>query len=230
MPTLLRSPRAVLFDVGDTLLAETRFDLEAGIASVASAYAQVADLAEAFRAEVAACHRHRSEPLLAAWLHASVRELAGQSIESLEDALWPAIVTLEPQPGIASVLSALSGDGILMGAVSNAAFSGRILESELRRHGLADHFRFVLTSADARSRKPAPDLFHRALGHLGVAARDAWFVGDTLDEDIVGARDAGLQPVWFAPQAPDTRGSELPTVRTWQEFASLYASVRTPAG
>jgi HAD superfamily hydrolase (TIGR01509 family) len=228
--TLLRSPHAVLFDVGDTLLAETRFDLEAGIASVAGAYAQISELAAAFRAEVAACHRRRSEPLLSAWLRANVRELAYQSIESIEDALWPAIVTLEPQPGIASVLSALSGDGILMGAVSNAAFSGRVLESELRRHGLAEYFHFVLTSADARSRKPAPKMFNSALGRLGVAASQAWFVGDTLAEDVVGARDAGLQPVWFAPQAPGILGTELPTVRTWQEFGILYASARTPAG
>jgi len=229
-PTPLRSPRAILFDVGDTLLAETRFDLEAGIASVASADAAVPELAEAFRAEVAECHRRRSEPLLAAWLQANVRELACRSIESIEDALWPAIVTLVPQPGIASVLSVLSGDEVAMCAVSNAAFSGRILESELRRHGLAEYFRFVVTSADARSRKPAPELFNSALGRLGVPARDAWFVGDTLEEDMVGARDAGLQPVWFAPQAPGTSNPALPTVRTWQEFAILYAGVRSRAG
>src|SRR6476619_26357 len=129
MPMQLRTPRAILFDVGDTFLAETRFDLEAGIERVVSTHSEVSHLADAFRLEVAECHRRHSEPLLAAWLRASVRELACQSVESIEDALWPAIVTLEPQPGILTALSVLSGDGILMGAVSNAAFSGRILES-----------------------------------------------------------------------------------------------------
>jgi len=231
MLTQLRTPRAVLFDVGDTLLVEARFDLEAGIATVVSTHAEVSELAEAFREKVADCHSRLSEPLLAAWLRASVQELGHRSVESIEDTLWPAIVTLEPQPGIATVLSVLSRDGIPMGAVSNAAFSGRILEAELRRHGLAEYFRFVLTSADAQSRKPAVTLFNLAVAALRLRAADVWFVGDTLEEDIVGARDAGLQPVWFTPRPPEGLGVEAPIVRTWQDFAILlYTSVRAPAG
>jgi HAD superfamily hydrolase (TIGR01509 family) len=226
----LRPPRAVLFDVGDTLLAERRFDLEAGIASVAGARGEVLALADAFRATVAECHRRQSEPLLAAWLRANVRELALTPVESIEDTVWAAIVTLEPQPGIAMVLRVLAGDGILVGAVSNAAFSGRVMEWELRRHGLADCFRFVLTSADVGSRKPAAGMFEVALARLEVAAADVWFVGDTLEEDIAGARAAGMQPIWLTTQAPETVAVELPTVRSWQEFATLYTNVRARAG
>ena len=181
MPTRLRAPQAVLFDVGDTLLAEKRFDLEAGIASVASTQATIPMLARAFRAEVTARHLRQSEPLLAAWIRDRMPELYLRSIESIEDAVWAAIVTLEPQPGIATVLRALVEDGVVLGAVSNAAFSSRVLEGELERHGLAPYLRFVLTSADANSRKPASAIFEAAIARLGVAAADVWFVGDTLE-------------------------------------------------
>ena len=220
----LRAPRAVLFDIGDTVLAEKRFDLEAGIASVVGSRADVDALARAFRALVAESHRRQTEPLLAGWLRAAVPDLADQSVESIEDAIWPAIVTLEPRAGIVTVLSALARDGIVVGAVSNAAFSGRVLELELKRHDLADDFRFVLTSADVGSRKPAAPIFDAAVAQLRVAPADVWFVGDTYDEDIVGARAAGLTPIWFTDERLELSSVEFTVVRSWREFGDLYGS------
>jgi HAD superfamily hydrolase (TIGR01509 family) len=230
MPTKLRAPQAVLFDVGDTLLVEKRFDLEAGIASIAGTHLKIPTLAQAFRAEVVESHLRYSEPLLAAWLRDRVPGLSVQSVESIEDTVWAAIVTLEPQPGALTVLRTLAGDGIVAGAVSNAAFSSRILQAELGRHGLAQYLQFVLTSADRRSRKPAAAIFDAAVARLGVAAADVWFVGDTLEEDIAGARAGGLQPIWLKPHAPEASPLDVPTVRDWREFMELYASVRAPAG
>jgi HAD superfamily hydrolase (TIGR01509 family) len=230
MPTPLRFPRAVLFDVGDTLLVEKRFDLEAGIASVAGTRATIPILARAFRAEVTERHLRQSEPLLAAWMRESIPELQPRSIESIEDTVWAAIVTLEPQPGVATVLRALAEDGVLLGAVSNAAFSSRVLQAELERHGLATYLRFVLTSADAGSRKPAGAIFEAAIARLEVAAADVWFVGDTLEEDIAGAHGAGAQPIWLTAQETAASPSDVPTVRGWRDFMQLYMGVRAPAG
>jgi len=230
LPTPLRAPRAVLFDVGDTLLTETRFDLEAGIASVVSTHAHIPLLAQAFRAEVVASHLRQSEPSLAAWLRERVPELLLRSVESIEDTVWDAIVSLEPQPGTTDVLSVLAHDGVVLAAISNAAFSGRIIEKEIERHGLAGYFRFVLTSADAGVRKPVAGIFDAALARLGVAAADAWFVGDTLEEDVAGARAAGLRPIWMTSQPSHASSVELLMVRNWKELGALYASVCAPAG
>src|SRR3954462_8200884 len=101
MPTPLRAPLAVLFDVGDTLLAETRFDLETGIASVVNTHTHIPLLATSFRAEVVASHLRQSEPSLAGWLREHVPELVLRSAESIEDTIWDAVVSLEPQPGAA---------------------------------------------------------------------------------------------------------------------------------
>jgi HAD superfamily hydrolase (TIGR01549 family) len=216
--------------VGDTLLAETRFDLDAGIASVVSTDTHIPILATSFRAEVVASHLRQSEPSLAGWIRERVPELALRSVESIEDTVWDAVVSLEPQPGTATVLSVLARDGVVLAAISNAAFSGRMLEKELKRHGLAQYFQFVVTSADVGLRKPAVGIFAQALARLGVAAADAWFVGDTLAEDIAGARAAGLLPICMALQESPASPVELLTVRNWRELGALYESVRAPAG
>jgi len=130
-----------------------------------------------------------------------------------------------PRAGVADVLRRLSNDRVLAAAVSNAAFSGRVLRGELARHGLADAFRFVLSSADVSSRKPSLPIFETALRRLGVGAAETWFVGDTFEEDIVGAKAAGLQPIWFSNGAPvDSVIDHLAVVRDWTQFLDFYTT------
>jgi HAD superfamily hydrolase (TIGR01509 family) len=137
-----------------------------------------------------------------------------------------------PRPGALNVLNRLCEDGVPLATVSNAAFSGRVLRAELARHGLAESLRFVISSADLGSRKPAALLFETAVQRLGVAASDTWFVGDTLTEDVAGALGAGLPPVWFshgdtAVRPPD----DVPVVHAWSDFLMLYrATIDSAAG
>ncbi len=53
----------------------------------------------------------------------------------------------------------------------------------------------VVTSAEVGARKPAPAVFERALGLAGAAAGDAVHVGDSAEEDVAGARAAGIEPI-----------------------------------
>ena len=219
----LAPPAAVLFDVGDTLLIEQRFDLESGIAAVVHSPADVRALAEAFRRELAACHQNHQELQLAAWLQARAPALAGHPINLLEDRIWPDVVTLTPSPGVARVLERLAHDRVQLAALSNAPFSGRVLMTELARHGLATHLQFVLASADVGLRKPAPALFRLALDRLQVTAETAWFVGDTVDEDIAGASHVGLTPFLLQrADAPRGRAKGYRVVRSWEELYDVY--------
>lgn len=220
-----RRPHAVLFDVGDTILEERRFDLAAGIAAVVPDGDSAAELASAFRLELAERHHENRELLLARWLRERVSALTAMSADEIEDLIWTAVVTLTPRPGVAAVLRRLAADGVPAAAISNAAFSGRVLRSELARHDLAGPLRFVLSSADLSVRKPDPSIFEAALARLGVGAAESWFVGDTLEEDMAGALAVGLRPIWFAHGAPPELSSHSVTVvRDWGEFLDLYAS------
>lgn len=79
------------------------------------------------------------------------------------------------------------------GVVSNADVDH--LEAALRRNGLA--FPVVVSSESARCYKPEPEIFFDALGRIGCRPQDALYVGDSQEDDIVGARRAGLKIAWL---------------------------------
>ena len=51
----------------------------------------------------------------------------------------------------------------------------------------------MLTSAEAGYRKPHPRIFEIAVERLNVPPHRALFVGDSYEDDVTGARNAGLQ-------------------------------------
>jgi len=226
-PNPLKAPQAILLDVGDTILRQHWFDLSLGIDAVVQDRARSEELAAAFRAYELPAYARGDQCLLAEWLRSQVPSIAELPTELIEDRIWAAVVRMEPLPRVEQVLRSLTDDRVPVGAVSNAAFSGRAIRAELARHGLATSLQFVVSSADLRVRKPAAGIYTAALEKLRARASETWFVGDTYDEDIVGATAVGLQPVWLTSgHAVDRPYVDVPVVRDWSEFLTLYSSCR----
>ncbi len=61
--------------------------------------------------------------------------------------------------------------------------------------GLAEYFEFILTSAEAGVSKPHPDIFREACRRMELTADAVVHVGDSVEEDIQGARDAGVRDI-----------------------------------
>ncbi len=83
-----------------------------------------------------------------------------------------------------------------LGIVSNFAIPecvGKLLET----HGLDRFFDVVVVSAAVNKRKPSPEIFQKALEKLNVDATETVFVGDTVDADIKGAKDMGMQTIFI---------------------------------
>src|SRR3954447_23979316 len=59
--------------------------------------------------------------------------------------------------------------------------------------GLGDLLDGTITSAEVGARKPDPLIFERALELAGCEPQDAIHVGDTAEEDVAGARAAGIR-------------------------------------
>ena len=95
-------------------------------------------------------------------------------------------------PDAAAAIAAMRRLGARVGVVSNWDIS---LEQVLRRVGLAPALEGVITSAGAGARKPDPRIFARALELLGAQAARTVHVGDSLAEDVAGARAAGISPI-----------------------------------
>lgn len=68
-------------------------------------------------------------------------------------------------------------------------------EAEIRMLGLDQWWDVIVMSSDHGISKPAPELFHLALEQLQVSPAEAIYVGDSIEHDVVGARNAGLKVV-----------------------------------
>tara|TARA_B100000029_G_C17449449_1_gene914463 strand:- start:551 stop:1168 length:618 start_codon:yes stop_codon:yes gene_type:complete len=55
----------------------------------------------------------------------------------------------------------------------------------------------LFTSEKLQTYKPNPYVFHEVLSSLGLMAAETVYVGDTLVEDIHGAKSAGLTAIWI---------------------------------
>lgn len=87
-------------------------------------------------------------------------------------------------------LEALEQLGFKIGLLSN---SSRDLDDFVAHHGLTADA--VLTSARHGKTKPHATIFRAMLELLGVAPAEALMVGDTLQDDVEGARAVGMRAV-----------------------------------
>lgn len=70
----------------------------------------------------------------------------------------------------------------------------------LRTGGVDKHFLHIIVSDEYGWRKPHPKIFSATLAALGVEAADALFVGDSPHDDILGAKEAGMEVAWVNAQ------------------------------
>jgi putative hydrolase of the HAD superfamily len=64
--------------------------------------------------------------------------------------------------------------------------------SKLKNSGLGKYFETIITSEDAGAKKPDPAIFSYALTRTGASTAESLMVGDDLEVDIAGARNAGM--------------------------------------
>ncbi len=101
-----------------------------------------------------------------------------------------------PAPGALAAVEEARGRGLALGLVSVTGLTpGYVLRDVLNGHGLLRHFEALTFSDEARMAKPAPEIFHCTLQVLGVAPKDAVFIGDTPFADVAGPQKIGMTAV-----------------------------------
>ncbi|HXG53688.1 MAG TPA: HAD-IA family hydrolase [candidate division Zixibacteria bacterium] len=95
-------------------------------------------------------------------------------------------------PEVPETLAALRGRGLTLAVISN--FDSR-LHGVLRGLGVAPYLENVYVSAEVGYAKPAPEIFAAALEAHGLEPRSAVHVGDSEENDLAGAVQAGLAGV-----------------------------------
>ena len=226
-----RLPRAVLFDIGmtvihpsgDVLVEELQRSCILGI-TPRRAQAALAVAAEA--------HHNSLRPGMAAadqvgatwgWL-LSISPPMGMVVWS-RCAAHPDLYRRELDPDAVTVLARLRAAGLLLAAVSNSDGS---LPSELAALGLADAFDAVLDSALEGCEKPGSRIFAQALQRLDCRPQDACFVGDGIVNDMLGALRAGIRDVVLYDRHGLHASVPLPTIcRLGQLPALLLPGAQT---
>ncbi|MBA3264291.1 MAG: HAD-IA family hydrolase [Thermoleophilaceae bacterium] len=119
-----------------------------------------------------------------------------------------------PFPDAGPALAAMSDHALVI--VSNWDCS---LADWLGPAGLLEHVRAVVTSAEAGVAKPGRGIFEQALELAGAAPAEAVHVGDSPDNDVAGARAAGIRPVLVVRDGSPPEGVEA--VRSLAELPAL---------
>jgi putative hydrolase of the HAD superfamily len=94
----------------------------------------------------------------------------------------------------------LRAAGLRIAVVTNA--SGRYQRGKLADLGVAEFIDEVVIAGELGAAKPDPVIFHTACAALGFPPEEVAHVGDRLDLDAIGARDAGLSGVWLNRAGP----------------------------
>lgn len=108
-----------------------------------------------------------------------------------------------------------------LGMLTNGAPD--LQREKIAASGLGEFFKAIAVSGEHDIGKPKPEIFHRLSAELGVEPNEVVMVGNSLERDIAGAKNAGITAVWLkvagseehAPVEPDftiTGLAELPTL------------------
>jgi putative hydrolase of the HAD superfamily len=160
-------------------------------------------------------------------LHASLPPATAHSISLTQlTGLMLDALRFKAHPDALETLPLLRARGIVLVVVSNWDISLAPVLQSLGLQGLLDA---VLTSAEVGHPKPAPEIFRAALARVGVSPEQALHVGDSFEEDVAGARAAGVFPVLLRRRGAYSPGAAPADVPTISSLAGLPGLLRWPA-
>ena len=233
-PPLDPSPRAVIFDLDDTLCdyasaREARLRRAFTLSSHPATQSQDAVDLDQMIAESIQMHPHGADHFAELFARFGITDDARASAA----AIWYRLNRFhglrlfpETESVFAAVRDIMSDDGTRsarpIGIVTNGPTE--VQRAKLELLGIDRLVDFVVVSEEFGVAKPAPEIFHEALRLAGVTSGEAVFVGDSAEFDMVGAQDAGIPTVWVnRGQRPWTVPGPAPTrqIRTLAELPRL---------
>ncbi|MES2151537.1 MAG: HAD family hydrolase [Pseudomonadota bacterium] len=200
--TLRPWPKAILFDLDDTLwpiapvIIQAELTLHAWLQAHAPQVAarfSIASLREARLALLARQPEFHLDlgALRRAGLHAAFAEAGedGAKVDAAMSEFFAARNAVLPYDDVLPALLRLKGCALL-GTITNG-------NADLHAIGLAHHFSVSVAAHQFGSAKPEAAIFHEACRRLDLAPADCLYVGDDLLLDVQAAQRAGLRAVWL---------------------------------
>jgi len=197
--------RAVLFDLGDTLIDEKDFDSWTEIArrvyldldpdTLRHSYFEVLDDVDARP------HPAGRQAGLNDFWRRTLSRAAGRDLDDATARKFIAAVHEVERPvrlysDTRRCLDILRGEHRALGVVSNSSSEASVRRI-LDRVGILDYFSPILSSGTEGVEKPDPEIFRRAVRRLELRPEEVVYVGNLAYTDAKAASSAGLHGVWL---------------------------------
>ena len=232
----MKTPKMVLFDYGQTLIAE-KFDSLKGTEAVLQyakrnkyhlsaeqVQAKANEINQEFgRFDPEKRHLFQIEipnTMFTPYLYDSQGIEIALSNSEIDTVFWNAAAPGMPTAGIKDFLEYLKNKGIRTGVISNISYASSVVAERINRLLPENSFEFIITSSNYIFRKPNKRIFDLALEKAGLEPDEVWYIGDQYECDVKGALNAGLLPIWYigAIDLPYTEDTNILTVKTWNEI------------
>jgi HAD superfamily hydrolase (TIGR01549 family) len=120
---------------------------------------------------------------------------------------------------VPEVLAALAAAGLRLGLISNSHRCLASFQSHFELDGLISA---AISSSEHGFMKPHPSIFRAGLEIVGVEAHEAMMVGDSLAQDIEGARRLGMRGVLVVRSGHfGVPAEDVSVIRSLRELAAL---------
>jgi len=218
--------RAVLFDMGGTLVEDRDFEAFCEIAEQVGIPAHPDDLAEAVRWGMNEFDRPGADPdRLDYWTavlsKASKADVPAPLVRAYVDRLRRRPRAPHLFSDVRRCLERLKDDRRVLGVVSNS-WSEEGVRHALREVGILGFFSAIVSSGTEGVAKPDPEIFMRAARRIGVVPSEVFYVGDLPNTDARAAAAAGMHSVWLHRDG-DGLGDDPPEITSLSELPKLVS-------
>jgi len=237
----MNKPKMILFDYGQTLVSEERFNGIAGTKAVLEkcvnnpnniSAEDIQALANEMNKDIGRynpetnhlylieVHNHPFQNYL--YDYFGLTKIVSHL--ELETTFWDAASPGEPTKHIVEFLLYLKNKNIRSSVVSNISYSGQALEKRINTLIPQNDFEFVLATSEYVFRKPHKRVFELAAKKAHLEPHEIWYCGDNGICDVDGAKAAGLFPVWYKGAYEGygfTPQNECLIISDWRELIEI---------
>lgn len=128
--------------------------------------------------------------------------------------------------GVEEVLKLLASRDIEIAIVTNT--TDEMAREKLEKTGLGRFVKATVSAEETGKMKPDIEIFRISLQKTGFSREEAVFTGDSIKNDVVGARNAGIAPVWFNRFGMNwtERKYTVPVLRNYDSSERAYSTFR----
>lgn len=236
----MNKPKMILFDYGQTLVKEDKFNGIAGTESIMK-YAvenkynktprDIQKTADEINDEIGrfkSCENHLVKyevpnSAFSAYLYESQGIKFSVPYDELEEIFWDFAAPASAANGIAEFLEFLKEQRIRTGVISNISYTKKTVENRINKLIPCNEFEFIITSSEYVFRKPSKRIFDLALEKAELKAEEVWYVGDQYKCDIVGAKNAGMFPIWYTANINLRQDlyADILKISSWRELQQI---------